>query len=50
MPNYEKMYFILFNAITDALRMLERNDINGAVVKLYSAQYITEEEYIQNAE
>ena len=27
MPNYEKMYFMLFNAITDAVRLLEENKI-----------------------
>lgn len=46
MPNYEKMYFMLFNAITDALRLLEENDAAGAAVKLYTAQYFAEEEYI----
>ena len=46
MPNYEKMYFMLFNAITDALRLLEQDDIAGASVKLYTAQYLAEEEYI----
>ena len=46
MPNYEKMYYMLFNAITDALRLLEKNDITGASVKLYAAQYLAEEEYI----
>ena len=44
--NYRKMYFMLFNAITDALRLLEENDIAGASVKLYAAQYFAEEEYI----
>jgi len=46
MPNYEKLYHDLFNAITDALRLLETEDIAGACVKLASAQYFAEEEYI----
>lgn len=46
MPNYEKMYFMLFNAITDALQLLEKKDITGASVKLYTAQYLAEEAYI----
>ena len=45
-PDYKKMYLMLFNAITDALRLLEENDITGASVKLYAAQYLAEEEYI----
>ena len=45
-PDYKKMYYMLFNAITDALRLLEENDITGASVKLYTAQYLAEEEYI----
>lgn len=45
-PNYKKLYFMLFNAITDALQLLEQNDIAGASVKLYAAQYLAEETYI----
>ena len=49
MPNYEKMYYMLFNAITDAVRLLEENKIADASLKLLMAQYDAEEEYI-NAE
>ena len=46
MPNYEKMYFMLFNAITDALQLLEEKDIGRAAFILAKAQYDAEEEYI----
>jgi len=46
MSNYEKMYYMLFNAITDALKLLEHDDVAGASVKLANAQYFAEEEYI----
>lgn len=50
MPDFEKMYFNLFNAITDALCLLEQNDISAASVCLASAQYFAEEQYIQGGE
>ena len=31
MPNYEKMYYTLFNAITDALNEIELNQITTAI-------------------
>jgi len=46
MANYEKLYFMLFNTITDALRLLEIEDVVGASVKLAAAQVLAEEEYI----
>lgn len=45
MPNYEKMYHTLFNAITDALRLIDQNKITDAAV-LATAQCQTEEQYI----
>ena len=50
MPNYEKMYFMLFNAITDAVRLLEENKIADASLKLMMAQYNVEELYISAEE
>ena len=47
MPNYEKMYYTLFNAITDALRLLEREKNHDAVAVLMAAQCQTEELYIE---
>ena len=50
MPNYEKMYFLLFNAITDAVRLLEENKIADASLKLLIAQHDAEELYISAEE
>ena len=44
---YEKMYFALFNAVTDALRLLERGDAQGAKNLLEQAQREAEELYIK---
>ena len=46
---YQKMYTTLFNAITDALRLMEKGNSAGAVALLKQAQQSTEEQYI-NAE
>ena len=46
MPNYEKMYYTLFNAITDALRLMEAGQYADAAVCLAAAQCETEERYI----
>ncbi|MBD5153632.1 MAG: hypothetical protein HDT15_00780 [Oscillibacter sp.] len=43
---YKKMYHRLFNAITDALRLLEEGNIWGAKKLLMDAQGETEEMYI----
>lgn len=48
MPNYRAMYFYLFNAITDALEILENNNISGAMEILRDAQCETEELYIED--
>ena len=47
MPDYEKMYLHLFNAITDALAELEEANIGQAVMTLQQAQADTEEMYIE---
>ena len=44
--NYKKMYFHLFNAITDALRDMENGDPSSAGRRLIRAQQETEEMYI----
>ena len=31
MPNYQEMYFHLFNALTDVLESLEVNDLSAAM-------------------
>ena len=47
---YQKMYTALFNAITDALRLIEKGNSAGAVALLKRAQQSTEEQYINAAE
>ena len=47
---YQKMYMTLFNAVTDALRMLEKGNSAGAAALLKRAQQSTEEQYINAGE
>ena len=47
MPDYAKMYRILFNAITDALRELGADRAERAREILMEAQRQTEELYIE---
>ena len=47
MPEYEKMYHILFNAITNALRELEAGRNELAARLLMEAQRETEKLYIE---
>ena len=44
--NYEKMYHLLFNAITDALEQMEKNNLGSAKDLLTTAQQTTEENYM----
>jgi len=46
MPDYEKMYHLLFNAITDALEQLEQQNYGSAKDTLISPQQQAEEIYI----
>ena len=46
MPDYEKMYHLLFNAITDALNQLEAQNYSDVKDALISAQQKAEEIYI----
>ena len=46
MPDYGKLYRLLFNAITDALRKLDTGDAIAARALLIAAQQHTEELYI----
>ena len=46
MPDYEKMYHDLFNAITDALDVLEDGAVLQAKLTLILAQQKAEEAYI----
>ena len=46
MANYDKMYSLLFNAITDALEKLEKQNLGDAKDILISDQQKAEEIYI----
>jgi hypothetical protein len=48
MPDFEKMYFNLFNAITDALIKLEAHNYGDAVELLRKSQTISEELYMND--
>ena len=43
---YQKMYTTLFNAITDALELMEDREYDAARLRLMAAQQETEELYI----
>ena len=44
--NYEKLYHLLFNAITDALEQMEKENYGTAKETLIAAQQQAEEIYI----
>lgn len=44
--DYSKLYYTLFNAITDALEQIEQQNIGTARAILIAAQRKTEEMYI----
>ncbi len=46
MPDYEKLYAGLFNAVTDALEAMSRFDLGVAADILRRAQQDAEERYI----
>lgn len=48
MPNYEHMYFILFNAITTAMRQILSDNTPAALLTLIEAQLKTEKQYIED--
>ena len=47
--NYEKMYHLLFNAITDALEQMEKQNLGSAKDLLTTAQQKNEEIYMESA-
>ena len=47
--NYEKMYHLLFNAITDALEQMEKQNLGSAKDLLPTAQQKAEEIYMESA-
>lgn len=50
MPDYEKMYKIIFNAVTDAIDMIDELEIKEAKEILKASQIKTEELYIDSEE
>ncbi len=46
MADYDKMYSLLFNAITDALEKIEKQNLGDAKDILIAAQQKTEEIYM----
>ena len=48
--DYEKLYHLLFNAITDALEQMDAQNYGEAKETLISAQQKAEEIYIDSAE
>ena len=47
---YEEMYHLLFNAITDALEQMEKQNLGSAKDLLTTAQQKTEEIYMESAD
>ena len=50
MPDYQKLYTMLFNSITDALELLDHCEYNKAISVLVEAQQNTEDEYIDSTD
>lgn len=48
MPDYQKLYTLLFNAVTDAVEELERMNFGAARERLISAQQQAEERYLED--
>jgi len=46
MPDYQKLYTLLFHAVTDALEDMERMDFGRARERLIAAQQEAEEKYM----
>ena len=50
MLDYQKMYYLLFNAVTDALELLETHAYREAITALIHAQQDTEQIFIVSGE
>ena len=50
MPDYQRLYTALFNAVTDALRQLDAQNFGAARERLVCAQQEAEEQYLCAAE
>lgn len=47
MPDYQKLYTLLFNAVTDALEDMARMNFGAAAERLKAAQQAAEEKYMK---
>ena len=47
---YQKMYTTLFNAITDALQLIEKENSAEAIALLKRAQQSSEDQYVNTAD
>ena len=50
MPGFKKLYLMLFNAVTDALRLMKAGREQEAAEVLRRAQQVCEELYIESAD
>ena len=50
MPDYQKLYTLLFNAVTDAVEELEVLNVGRAKNLLIAAQRQAEEQYLESEE
>ena len=48
MPDYQKLYTLLFNAVTDAVRELENLNVGAAKALLIDTQQQAEERYLED--
>jgi len=48
MPDYQKLYTLLFNAVTDAVEELENLNFGAAKARLMAAQQQAEERYLED--
>ena len=46
--DYQKAYYILFNAMTDAINAMEQRELNEAMAILKNVQIKTENMYIES--
>lgn len=50
MPNYEKMYFHLFHAVSDAIEEMDCSNYGTATERLIHAQLACEEMFLQDVD
>ena len=50
MPDYEKLYYSMFNAVSEALEQLIKQNYGNGITLLKEAQWKCEEVYIESEE